>query len=207
MFRAAAVASVLVPSGIATGTEAETISLTPSKLSPVGAVSERYQSYNIEMVEVTGGRFWKPYAAQHGAVQPQSDPAGEESSSKTPIGMNPELYQYRRPIDLTNARLRKLAAALGPAFVRVSGTWANTTYFPRADESVSAPPAGFSGILTRTQWKGVIAFAKDVNGQIVTSFATRPARVTSAASGPRIRRSASSTIPDRLEAKLRPPSS
>ena len=42
--------------------------------------------------------------------------------------MNPDLYEYRPPIDLTNARLRKLAAALGPAYVRVSGTWANTTY-------------------------------------------------------------------------------
>ena len=38
-------------------------------------------------------------------------------------------YAYRAPIDLTNARLRKLAAALAPAYVRVSGTWANATYF------------------------------------------------------------------------------
>ena len=44
--------------------------------------------------------------------------------------MNPALYEYGPPLDLTNARLRKLAAALGPAYVRVSGTWANTTYFP-----------------------------------------------------------------------------
>ena len=27
----------------------------------VGTVDERFQSYNIEMVEVIGGRFWKPY--------------------------------------------------------------------------------------------------------------------------------------------------
>jgi hypothetical protein len=43
--------------------------------------------------------------------------------------MDPALYRQRPPIDLTNPRLRKLAAALGPAYVRVSGTWANTTYF------------------------------------------------------------------------------
>ena len=29
----------------------------------VGTVDERFQSYNIEAVEVTGGRFWKPYAS------------------------------------------------------------------------------------------------------------------------------------------------
>lgn len=34
------------------------------------------------------------------------------------------MFQARPSIDLTNARLRKLAAALGPAYVRVSGTWA-----------------------------------------------------------------------------------
>ena len=32
------------------------------------------------------------------------------------------------PLDLGNARLRILAAALGPAYVRVSGTWANSVY-------------------------------------------------------------------------------
>ena len=56
--------------------------------------------------------------------------------------MNPDLYEYRPPIDLTNSRLRKLAAGLGPAFVRVSGTWANTTYFPDSDDAPKAPPAG-----------------------------------------------------------------
>jgi heparanase len=27
----------------------------------IGTVNDRFQSYNIEMLEVTGGRFWKPY--------------------------------------------------------------------------------------------------------------------------------------------------
>src|SRR5207237_2844567 len=33
-------------------------------------------------------------------------------------------------------------------------------------------PAGFNGVLTRKQWKGVIDFAHAVNGEIVTSLAT-----------------------------------
>ena len=32
-----------------------------SSLAKLGTVDERFQSYNIEMVEVTGGRFWAPY--------------------------------------------------------------------------------------------------------------------------------------------------
>jgi Glycosyl hydrolase family 79, N-terminal domain len=85
--------------------------------------------------------------------------------------MNPGLYEYRPPIDLTNARLRKLAAALGPAYVRVSGTWANTTYFPTTDQAPGNPPAGFGSVLTHQQWRVVIEFSKAVDARIVTSFA------------------------------------
>jgi hypothetical protein len=89
--------------------------------------------------------------------------------------MDPSLYRYRAPIDLGNARLRKLAAALGPAYVRVSGTWANSTFFQDSDEAAPAKaPAGFNGVLTRKQWKGVIDFAQAANAEIVTSFAISP---------------------------------
>jgi hypothetical protein len=37
-------------------------SIDPSVLQKIGSVSSRYQSYNVEMIEVTGGKFWKPYA-------------------------------------------------------------------------------------------------------------------------------------------------
>jgi hypothetical protein len=129
--------------------------ITPATLVRIGAIDERFQSYNIEMVEVTGGRFWKPYGAKACDV-----PAG--------------LYAYRAPIDLTNARLRGLAAALAPAYVRTSGTWANATYFADSDAAPSAPPTGFNGVLTRQQWQGVIDFSQAVQAPIVTSFATSP---------------------------------
>ena len=99
----------------------------------IGSVSERYQSYNVEMIEVTGGRFWKPYRPEPDRVVQQPAPDVGAPGADTPAGMNADLYQYRPPIDLGNARLRKLAAALGPAYVRVSGTWANTTYFSETD--------------------------------------------------------------------------
>ena len=86
-------------------------------MSRVGTIDDRFQSYNIETVEVTGGRFWKPYA-DPGEAKPV-----EEKSGAAPAGLDPSLFEYRLPIDLSNARLRKLAAALGPAYVRVSGTW------------------------------------------------------------------------------------
>ena len=68
--------------------------------------------------------------------------------------------------------MRKLAAALGPAYLRVSGTWANATWFQDADGATpTKPPAGFNAILTREQWNRVVDFAHAVNAEIITSFA------------------------------------
>ena len=44
------------------GAFAEEISIAPARMARVATIDARFQSYNIEMVEVTGGRFWKPYA-------------------------------------------------------------------------------------------------------------------------------------------------
>jgi hypothetical protein len=86
--------------------------------------------------------------------------------------MDPNLYQYRQPIGLSNPRLRKLAAALGPAYLRVSGTWQNSTYFQDDDEpALKQPPKGFNSVLTRAEWKAVVDFARHVDAEIVTSAA------------------------------------
>lgn len=150
------------------GAIAQTAQLTPSTMPRVGAVDERYQSYNVEMLEVTGGRFWRPYDELKAALQQPAAAAGDDGY--TPSGMNPALYQYRPPLDLTNARLRKLAA-LAPAYVRVSGTWANTTYFAETEQAPKEPPPGFGGVLTQQQWRGLIDFSKAANADIATSFA------------------------------------
>jgi hypothetical protein len=142
--------------------------ITPANLSRIGTVDERFQSYNIEMVEVTGGRFWKPYDSK----TDESPAASKQASSNMPAGLDQSMFQYRPPIDLSNARLRKLASALGPAYMRVSGTWANSTYFHNSDDPAPATlPNGFKGVLTRKQWKGVVDFSNAVNAEIVTSFA------------------------------------
>jgi heparanase len=81
------------------------------------------------------------------------------------------MFEARPPIDLTKARLAKLTAALGPAYMRVSGTWANTVYFHDSDTFAPNPPNGFQGVLTRLQWRRVIEFARAVNAKLITSFA------------------------------------
>jgi heparanase 1 len=149
----------------------QVVSLDPAKMARIGTVDERFQSYNVEMLEVTGGKFWKPYSS----LAKQATAPAAPSEGLTPTGMDPNLYEYRAPLDLTNARLRKMAGALGPAYIRVSGTWANTTYFQDTPgPAPKTPPAGFDGVLTQEQWKGVVDFAKAVDVKIVTSFATSP---------------------------------
>ena len=152
---------------------AEAVALAPATMPRIGTVDERFQSYNVEMLEVTGGKFWKPYESKAGPSHQEKPPAAG-ADGDTPAGMDPNAYAYRPPIDLANARRRKLAAALGPAYVRVSGTWANTAYFADSDPPPKAPPKGFGGVLSRSQWKGVVEFARAADAKIVTSFATSP---------------------------------
>jgi Glycosyl hydrolase family 79, N-terminal domain len=137
------------------GALSDELPVTPAKMARIGTIDEGFQSYNVEMVELTGGRFWRPYG-----------PNNSDAHS--------DLYAYRPPIDLANARLRRLASALAPAYLRISGTWANATWFADSDVAPSTPPAGFNGVLTRQQWRGVIDFSHAVGTRIVTSFAISP---------------------------------
>ncbi len=85
--------------------------IAPATLARVGTVDERFQSYNIETVEVTGGRFWKSFAS--------IDKMKAEDKSKAPEitapgGMNPSLYEYRPPIDLSKCAPAQAGCGVGP---------------------------------------------------------------------------------------------
>jgi heparanase 1 len=143
------------------------LGVSPATFAAVGRVNQRFQSYNVESVEVTGGNFWAPYLkAGEPPPQPVAGPHGVEFASGA--------YRKREPIDLKgNARLRRLAKALGPAYVRVSGSWANSIYFQDDDQpALAKAPPGYQGVLTRAQWAGLVDFAKAVDAKILTSFAT-----------------------------------
>ncbi len=131
----------------------ESILINPQHFQQANVVDERFLSYNVEMVEVTGGRFWAPYV----------DGVPKKGEDR---------YEHRPPIDLDNPRLQKLAAALGPSYVRVSGTWANATWFAETDTPPDTPPAGFDAILSHQQWRGLINFANAADANIVMSLAT-----------------------------------
>jgi hypothetical protein len=144
--------------------QAAPVRLDPATFPTVGKVDPRFQSYNVEMVEVIGGRFWAPYRkpGDKPAV-PTTDPAAA-------------MFQKREPLNLKgDRRLRNLARALGPAYVRVSGAWANSTYFHDSDvPPPEKPPAGYQGVLTRAQWAGVLDFVRATGSKLVVSFPVSP---------------------------------
>ena len=142
-----------------------TITIVPASMPAIGKVDQRFQSYNVETVEVTGGNFWAPYPKPGEAPSKSvAGPHGTEFATNA--------YKKRDPIDLrSNKCLRMLTMELGPAYMRVSGSWANSIYFQDDDKPAMAPPPGYQGVITREQWAGVIEFGKAVDAKILTSFA------------------------------------
>jgi len=129
-----------------------------SDMEMIAEVDERYQSVNVEMCEVVGGDFWVPYSQIDTAKVRALGFAG--------------LKQSIPSINLYDEKLRNLAQGLGLMYVRVSGTWANTTYFQDNDEpKLEEAPEGYENVLTRAEWKGVIDFCKAMDARLVTSFA------------------------------------
>jgi len=129
-----------------------------SNIEKIAEVDERYQSVNVEMCEVVGGDFWVPYSQIDTAKVRALGFAG--------------LKQSIPSINLYDEKLRTLAQGLGPMYIRVSGTWANTTYFQDNDEpKLEEAPEGYENVLTRAEWKGVIDFCRAMNARLVTSFA------------------------------------
>lgn len=137
----------------------DTLILNPQSLRLLRKTDPALVSYNIEMTEVTGGTFWKAYTP--GQI------AGTEKFIATTD--RSEMVQLYPPIDLRGRRIRNLAKALGPVWVRTSGTWATKTYYDLDGHTGGAVPEGFQSVLTRSQWEGVLDFVKAVGGRLLVS--------------------------------------
>ena len=146
---------------------AKFITLNPDALKELREIDERLVSYNIEMTEVTGGTFWKAY------TEAQVDGTEEFPVIKDWTNMG-NLQQWYDPIDTTNPRLIKLARELGTAWVRVSGTWANKTYYDFDGKFGGKVPEGFQNVLTREQWLHLLDFVKAIDGKLLVSIANCP---------------------------------
>ena len=141
---------------------AEFVKLNPEAVKEIRKINPALISYNVEMTEVSGGTFWKAYTPEQIAGKEEVPPP---DFSKGLAGM----HQWYDPIDTTNPRLIKLAKALGPVWVRVSGTWATKTYYDF--DNTGAVPEGYQNRLTREQWINLLNFVKAVGGRLLISVA------------------------------------
>ena len=146
---------------------AQFVKLDTTKLKSLRTINPCLVSYNVEMTEVTGGTFWKAY------TDAQVDGTEEFPLISDWRDMG-NLQQWYDPIDLYNPRLRKLAKELGTAWVRVSGTWANKTYYDFDGHTGGKVPEGFQNLLTKEQWIGVLEFVKHIGGKLLVSVANCP---------------------------------
>ena len=134
----------------------------PAKLR---TVDERLMSYNIEMTEVTGGTFWMAYTPGQIAGTEPVPPL----TSMADLG---KLQEWYDPIDTKNERLLNLGKALGPVWVRVSGTWANKTYYNFDGKyEPGVVPEGFQNALQKDQWLSLLDYVKAVGAKLQISFA------------------------------------
>uniref|UniRef100_UPI00405660FE beta-glucuronidase n=1 Tax=Acetatifactor sp. TaxID=1872090 RepID=UPI00405660FE len=138
------------------------VKLKTGSLKELRTLNPALISYNVEMTEVTGGTFWKAYTPEQIAGTEQVPPPDFSKGLAS-------MHQWYDPIDTTNPRLIKLAKALGPVWVRVSGTWATKTYYDFDDSGVV--PEGYQNRLTKEQWINLLDFVKAVGGKLLVSVA------------------------------------
>ena len=141
---------------------AEIVKLQNSGLNALREMDERLMSYNVEMTEVTGGTFWKAYT-------PEQIAGTENFPAIKGFEEMAGLMQWYDPIQSTNPRLIKLAKELGPAWMRVSGTWATKTYYDF--EGKGLPAEGWQNCMTRDQWVNIVKFADAIGAKILISVA------------------------------------
>lgn len=72
---------------------AQAVSIDPANMSRIATIDPRFASYNIEMAEVTGGSFWKPYGANSKPTQA----AKPVEAGRHPPGWTPICIDTARP--------------------------------------------------------------------------------------------------------------
>ncbi len=148
-----------------------TMNLNNLTLTPIRQRNPKLFGYNVEMAEVTGGTFWKPYTPEQVAG---TEPFPELDPKADLMAMVANMMSFFAPADLYDPRLRTLAKELGPAIVRFSGSWATKLYFDPDGHTGGKAPEGFAAVLTREQWQGALDFAKAIDAEIMVSVANCP---------------------------------
>ncbi len=119
----------------------------------VAKVDSRFLSLAVDSSQVVGGFFWGG---------PDSKTTGGVSENRV------DPYDFARP------RLRSLAAALAPAFLRIGGSEADKLFYDLEDTPTDELPEGFTWSLTRAQLDGVLDFLDAVGFDLMFTLNAGP---------------------------------
>jgi heparanase 1 len=114
----------------------------------VAETDRRFLSFAIDSSQLVGGKWWSP---------------------------DPEKREERIPeFDFTRPMLKKLAAALAPAYLRIGGTEADKLYYDLSDNPPEKPPAPYAYAMTRKQFDSMTAFAVEAGLDIMFTLNAGP---------------------------------
>ncbi|MGH7295117.1 MAG: hypothetical protein ACRELB_09300, partial [Polyangiaceae bacterium] len=123
-------------SGAASTYPVRTSTPTVATVAPVATIDERFLAVAVDTAQVVGAPFW------------------------VPLDAGVETYQAPGPpYDFTRPKLRALASALAPAYLRVGGTTADKVYYDMSDAPVTTPPQPYLYVMTHAQWDAANDFA------------------------------------------------
>lgn len=126
-------------------------SVDAATLPRLATVSERYQSYNVEMAEVIGGNFWKPYdastlAALRAKAAAPSGAGASGGTSPAKVGVDTSIYQPRPPIETHECAAAHARGGAGadilPELRGVQVAAGPMTFAPSTITFIAVPSAG-----------------------------------------------------------------
>ncbi len=109
--------------------------------------------------------------AQAAKLDPtDSRPLGSVSKRFVSFGFDiSQMYERGSgaPIDFTRPQLLRLAEALGPAYVRFSGTKIDETYYDATGTLGANPPGAYKYVLDRDEWDAANRFARAAGLRVI----------------------------------------
>lgn len=149
---AAGVAACSDEAAETTNTPGRTVTITLALAEAQSEVSERFLSIAVDSAQVVGGHFWSPTGeVQGGGGAARVDP-----------------YDFSRP------RLRRMAAELAPAYLRIGGSEADKVFYDLDGDPTDPLPDGYSERLTTQQWDGITDFASQLGFEVLFTLNAGP---------------------------------
>lgn len=128
------------------------VTVTVATATAAAQVSDRFLSVAVDTAQAFGGPWWS---------------ASDDTLSVTGDQVEP-------PYDFSRPRLRRLAAELAPATLRIGGTAADGVYYDLGATPAASPPAPYQLQLTAALWEGITSFAKDLGFDILFTLNAGP---------------------------------